>query len=94
MNIYVSIKLPPLLVQSFSINHNETKCMKCNISCAPEEEDILFHLSVGNGTLIEENIQTHFKFNCLKCNYLTHSIDQWNCHLLKLDHITKNVILI
>ncbi|XP_008187016.2 uncharacterized protein LOC100571594 [Acyrthosiphon pisum] len=91
MNIDVSIKLPPLLLQPFSINNNEAKCTKCNISCAPEEKNILYHLSVCNGTLIEENIQTQFKFNCLKCNYLTDSIDQWKCHLFKLDHISKNV---
>lgn len=90
MNVDVSIKLPPVLLQPFSININEAKCIKCNISCALVEEDILFHLSVCNGNLIEENIQTLLKFNCLKCNFSTHNIDQWKRHLFKLDHISNN----
>lgn len=90
MNIDVSIKLPPLLLRAFCININKAKCIKCNISCASKEEDILFHLSICNGTLIEENIQTAFKFNCLKCYFLTNSIDQWKCHLFKFDHISNS----
>jgi len=90
MNVDVSIKLPPLLLQVFSIDINEAKCIKCNISCVPKEEDILFHLSVCNGTLIEENIQTAFKFNCLMCNFSNDSIDEWKYHLFNLDHISKS----
>lgn len=75
-DLEVSIKLPPLLLKAFSININQTKCMKCNLSCAPVEDDILFHLSVCNGILIDENIQPVFKFNCLKCYFITDSIDR------------------
>lgn len=89
-NLEVSIKLPPLLLKAFSININKAKCMKCNLSCAPVEDDILFHLSVCNGILIDENIQPNFKFNCLKCYFTTDSIDQWKCHLFKPNHISIN----
>lgn len=89
-DLEVSIKLPPLLLKAFSININKAKCIKCNLSCAPVEDDILFHLSVCNGTLIDENIQPKFKFNCLKCYFTTDSIDQWKRHLFKLDHISIN----
>lgn len=89
-DLEVLIKLPPPLLQAFSIDINQAKCIKCNHSCATTEDDILFHVSVCNGTLIEENIQTIFKFNCLKCKFSTNSINQWKCHLFKLDHISND----
>ncbi|XP_026820222.1 uncharacterized protein LOC113558852 [Rhopalosiphum maidis] len=89
-DLEVLIKLPPLLLKAFSININQAKCMKCNLSCASVDDDILFHLSVCNGILIDENIQPVFKFHCLKCYFITDSIDQWKCHLFKLGHISIN----
>lgn len=87
---FKNIKLLPIFMQTFSINNNQVKCIKCNVSCILETNYLLFHLMTCNGSLIEEEFQiTEKKFNCLLCNFTTTNIDNWKHHVLELNHITN-----
>lgn len=85
------IELPPTLLQSIHIIDNQAVCTKCSNSYNPTLKNVMFHLMVCNGVLIEDKIQTEFKMNCLLCSYTTITISDWKKHLFKIDHLAQNV---
>lgn len=84
------IKLPRVVLQSIHIIDNQAVCTTCSNSYNPTAENVMFHIMVCNGVLIEEKFQTEFKMNCLLCNYTTTTISDWKTHLFKIDHLAQN----
>jgi uncharacterized C2H2 Zn-finger protein len=81
--------LPLTLMQAFSVDEEHAKCIKCSFLCKHTTYNTLFHLTVCNGSLVDENIQNDFKLNCLMCNFSTKNIDVWKNHLFHFQHISK-----
>lgn len=80
--------VPPTFMQAFSVDKEHAKCIKCNFLCKNTVCKTFFHLTVCNGSLVEEKIQKDFKLNCLMCNFSTENTDVWINHLFHLQHIS------
>lgn len=81
--------LPPTFMQTFYIDKEHVKCVRCNFLCKHTTHNTFFHLTVCNGSLVEENVKNYFKLNCLMCNFSTKNIDVWKNHLFNFQHISK-----
>lgn len=89
-DVFESIKLPPIFMESFTFSNSQVECKKCKITLKPKANDILFHITVCNGSLVEEKINSILKFNCLICNFKTEQIVEWKHHLFETEHVTNS----
>lgn len=89
-DVFKTMKLPPVFMQAFSVANDLVKCIKCNFSCKPIAENVLFHLTVCNGSLDVKKIDLVNKYNCLICNFKADDNVEWTRHLLKVRHISNS----
>ncbi|VVC37663.1 Hypothetical protein CINCED_3A006454 [Cinara cedri] len=86
-----NVKLLPIFMQSFTINRNKAKCIKCNAICKLEANHIIFHLLVCNGAMkIEKTTIPNYKFNCLLCHFEFNNFNNFKNHFFKYDHIKNS----
>lgn len=89
-DVFKNMKLPPVFMQAFSVANGLVKCIKCSYSCQPIAENVIFHLTVCNGSLDYKKINLLNKYNCLMCNFKTDDNVEWARHLLTVRHISNS----
>ncbi|XP_060841499.1 uncharacterized protein LOC132922160 [Rhopalosiphum padi] len=85
------LKLPPIILNKFSIDNIKSTCNDCKFQMHSNEEAITFHLTecINKSDIGEKNrlnIKTYF---CEVCNITMPDYTQWKFHLILSSHLIK-----
>lgn len=86
-----NIKLPPVILNRFTIKKNKTTCNECKNQMMSSDKAIASHMTkcimtpdIGGKSTIEIS-----KYFCAVCNETVSNFSQWKLHLIIPSHLTK-----
>lgn len=87
-----NLKLPPILLNHFSIDLDKATCNDCKFQMFPNEKAITVHLAdecIYRTNIGRKNSKTIKTYFCAVCNITTLDCKEWKHHLITSSHLIK-----
>lgn len=87
-----NLKLPPIILNKFSIDNEKATCIDCKFQMFPSEKAITVHLAnecIYKSNFDRKNLTTIKLYFCAVCNITVSNFKQWKNHLILFSHLIK-----
>jgi len=86
-----NLKLPPIVLNKFTIDNVKATCNDCNFQMASNEKAITDHLTkcINKSDVSKKNTSKINTYFCTICDKIISDFNQWKLHLVLSSHLIK-----
>lgn len=86
-----NLKLPPIVLNKFTIDNVKATCNDCKFQMAPNEKAITVHLTecINKSEIGRKNTSKIKTYFCTICNEIISNFNQWKLHSVLSSHLIK-----